>query len=109
MSDEEALKKTEVQDNLDEQLDEQLLAIIKGKVTVLGARGKPVKITPSPQYFEITRRRLKDLRKSGEAEGDNSAASRLADELERDPDRLKMHNVPEFIAEPAEEPETAVG
>ncbi len=96
MSDEEALKKTEVQDNLEEALDKYLLKRLK-------------KADASPQFFEIARRRLKDLRKSEEAGEDNSAARRLAAELEKDPSKMEATGVPPFIPEVCEEADAAVG
>lgn len=99
---------TKTQEELDGQMDEGLLHILKNGVDVATKDGT-VHVDAPAQYFEIARKRLKDLRTSEAVEGDNSAASRLAAELERDPGALETHGVPEFIAEPSEEPETAVG
>ena len=81
---------TKTREDLDEALDKYLLKRLK-------------KGDAEPQIFEIARKRLKDLGLSKEVGDGNSAASRLAEELERNPEALEAHGVPPFMVPVSEE------
>lgn len=104
-------------ERLDAELDKTLLDIIKNGVPlihpktgepILDKDDKPVMVPPSHQNLEVARKRLSDLGLTKEPK-EGSDAARLADKYNSNPDSLEMNGVPEFIAEPSEEPETAVG
>jgi len=111
------MSKQTTREKLDNQLDKKLLDIIKGGVilthpktgeVIVGKDNKPVKVPPPHQILEIARKRLSDLGLTKEV-ADNSTVAELTVELERNPERLEAHGIPEFIPAVSEEPDVAVG